>query len=143
MVVVAAAAAVAVAGTAAQIFRRGHAAKLDGFADVFLDKVLEFMHFLLRVEKSAGDGIFQQCVAFFFKRGDFRRFQGLTAMLFFLEHLAFAHQAFILAARGGVGEEGVNALLDAAGLDVIDDGFAKFARFGFNFDGHNNFCAAQ
>ena len=64
--------------------------------------------------KPEATGFFEQRVAVFFKRGDFRRLERLAAVLFFLERLAFAHQAFIRAARGGVGQKGVNALPDAA-----------------------------
>jgi hypothetical protein len=129
-VIVTAAAATA---AAIQIFRRRDATEFDGLADVFLDEVLELVHFFLRVEEAAGDGIFEKRVAVFFKRGDFRRFQRLTTVLFFLKRLAFAHQAFVSAARRGVGQERIQALLDAAGLDVFDDSFAEFARFGFDF----------
>jgi len=131
------AAAAVAAGTAfGQILRRRNAAQLNRLADLLLDEVLEIVHFLLRVEEAGGDGIFEQRVAVGLKRGDFRRFKRLAGVLFFLERLAFAHQAFILAARGGVGEEGVNAPLDAAGFEVFEDGFAEFARFGFKFGGH-------
>jgi hypothetical protein len=135
VIVIMAAAAVA-AGTAGQVFRRRHAAEFNRLADVLLDEVLKLVHFLLRVEEARRDGILEQRVAVLLKRGDFRRLERLATMLFFLERLALVHQAFILAARGGVGEEGVNALLDAAGFDVFGDGFAKLARFGFNFVGH-------
>jgi hypothetical protein len=57
-------------------------------------------------------------------------------VLFFLERLALVHEAFILAAHGGVGKESVNAFANAASLDVFNDGLAEFACFGFNFVGH-------
>jgi hypothetical protein len=60
-------------------------------------------------------------------------------MLFFLKRLAFVHQGFIGAARRGVGLESVNALADAAGLDLLKNGGAQFVRFRFNFCRHK-FC---
>jgi hypothetical protein len=133
------AAAAVAAGAAVQVFRRGDATEFNRLVDVLLDEVLKLVHLLLRVEKAGGHGIFEQRVAFRFKAGDFRRFKRLAVVLFFLERLALAHQAFILAARAGVGEEGVNALLDAAGFNMRDDGFAQFAGLGFNLVGHNYF----
>lgn len=126
------------AGTFFQIGGHGNAAEFDGLADVLLDEVLERVHFLLGIEEAGGDGILEQGVAVFFKRGDFRRSQRLAAVLLFLKGLALVHEALIGAARGGVGQEGVNAPLDAAGFEVFEDGFAEFAGFGFNFGGHKN-----
>jgi hypothetical protein len=138
---VAAAAAVTVTG-AFEVFRVGDAAQFDGLVDVLLDAVLKFVHFFLRVEEAGGDGIYQQRVAVGFKRGDFRRFQRLAAVLFFLERLALAHQRLVLAARRGVGLKSVNARADAAGLDLFEDGFAKLVRFRFNFCRHK-FCGGN
>ena len=135
------AAAVTVTG-AFEVFRAGDAAQFDGLVDVLLDAVLKFVHFFLRVEETGGDGIFQQRVPVGFKRGDFRRFQRLAAVLFFLERLALAHQRLVLAARRGVGLKSVNARADAAGLDLFEDGFAKLVRFRFNFCRHK-FCGGN
>ena len=136
VIVVVTVTAAAATTAAVQIFRRRDAAEFNRLADVLLDEVLQFVHLFLRVEETAGDGILEQRVAVFFKRGDFRRFQRLTGVLFFLERLALAHQALVSAARRGVGQKSIEPLLDATGLDVIDDGFAKLARFGFNLVRH-------
>lgn len=124
--------AAATATAAVQIFRRRDATQFDGLANLLLDEVLQFVHFFLRIKEAAGHGILQQRITFLLKRGDLRRFQRLTAVLFFLERLTFAHQAFVSATRRGVRQKRVQARLDAAGLDVLDDGFAELARFGFN-----------
>ena len=106
----------------------------------FLDGVLEFVHFLLRVEEAGGDGIFQQRVAVFLKGGDFRRFQRLAAVLFFLERLAFAHQGFILAARAVASARKVSMRWRMPpALELFQDGCAKLVRFRFNFGRHKCF----
>jgi len=135
-VIVTVTAAAATAAAIGQFFRRREAAEFDRLGDGLFDGALQFVHLFLRVEETAGDGILEERVAILFKRGDLRRFQRLAAVLFFLERLALAHQALVSAARGGVSEESINARLDATGLDVFDDDFAQFARFGFNFNGH-------
>ena len=68
------------------------------------------MEFLLGVEEVARDGIVQQRVAVLFERGDFLAAQGQGALLFFLERLAFGHQAFILSARFFIRGKAFNAL---------------------------------
>jgi hypothetical protein len=80
----AAAAAPATPAAAGEFIRRRDAAEFDGFGHGLFHRALQFVHFFLRVEEAGGDGIFEECVAFTFKRGDFRRFQRLTAVLFFL-----------------------------------------------------------
>src|ERR1017187_10156773 len=130
------AAAAVAAGTFGQIFRDRDAAEFDGLGDDFLEGMLQVVHFLLRIEEAGRDGVFQQRVAVFFKRRDFRWVKLLAVVLFFLECLALAHQRFILATRRGIGEESINALADAAGLKLFEDGFAKLVRFRFNFCRH-------
>lgn len=133
------AAAAMATGTFGQILRRRHTTEFNRLADVLLNQVLEFMHFLLRIEKTSRHRILEQRVAFHFKAGYFCWFQRLATVLFFLERLALVHQTFVLAARGGIGEEGVNAPLDPAGFEVFKDGFAEFSRFSFKFGGHKIF----
>ena len=50
--------------------------------------MLEVVHFFLGVEETGGDGIAEQGVAVFFKRGYFGGVQGLAVVLFFLQGLA-------------------------------------------------------
>ena len=71
----AAAAAVAAAGVA-EVFGGGNAAGFERFGDVFLNRVLKVVKFLLRIKETARDGIGQQCVAMFLEIGDFRAVQG-------------------------------------------------------------------
>ncbi len=94
------------------------------------------MHFFLRVEEGGGDGIFQERFAVFFEGGNFGGFEGLALVLFFLEHLALAHQGLVLAACAGVGEKGINPVAQARRLDLFDDGLAEFLGFLFNFGRH-------
>jgi len=129
-----AAAAIAAAATVAGEFRsRGDAPELDRLGHGFFHGPLQIVHLFLRVEEVRGDGVFQQRVTVGFKRGDIRRVERFAGVLFFLKRPAFAHQAFMQLPRGGVGPEGVDAPADAAGFAVFEEGFAEFARFGFNF----------
>ena len=100
------------AGVVFQIRRRGNAAQFERFGDVFLDGILDFVKLLARVEKAAGDGIAQQRIAVFFKIGNFGALRFAALRLFFLKRLALVHQGFILAARAGVGQKGVNPPAD-------------------------------
>jgi hypothetical protein len=130
---VAVAAAAVTTGTAVQILGGGNPAEFNRFADVLLHKVLQLVHFLLRIQKGGGNGVFQQGVALLLEAGDFRRFQRLAVVLFFLERLAFAHDAFILAARRGIRQKRINALANSASFNVFDNGFAKLTGFVFDF----------
>lgn len=130
------AAAAFAARAAFKIRLAGDAPQLERFGNMLLDRMLNLMQLLLRVQKSPRNGIVQQGVAVFFKVGNFNAVERLRTGLFFLERLAFAHQRFILAARGGVGQKSVNALADATGLEVFQNGFAQFAGLVFNFVRH-------
>lgn len=132
-----AAAAIAATATIAREFLGcGHATELDRHGHGFLDRSLQIVHLFLRVEEVRGDGVFQQRVTVGFKRGDFLGGERLAGVLLFLKRPALAHQAFMLPARGVVGQEGVRAPPDASGFAVFEKGFAEFARLGFNFGGH-------
>ena len=45
----------------------GNASKLEGFADVLIDRLMDVMHLFLCFEESAGNWICQQGFALFFK----------------------------------------------------------------------------
>ena len=106
-----ASAAVAAAGVA-EVFGGGNTAGFERFRDVFLNRVLQVVKFLLRIEETARNGIGQQRVALFFKIGDFRAVQRQGVLLFFLKHLALGDQAFVLAARCVIGQKSINPVLD-------------------------------
>jgi hypothetical protein len=120
------AAAAAAAGAFFQIGGHRQPAQFNRLGNMFLDGTLDRVQFFLRVEETARHGIAQQRLAVFFKVGNFRRFQHLAVMLFFLERLAFVHQRFILAARAVVGHERLDALADGDHFRLGDDGLAKF-----------------
>ena len=111
---------------------RGHAAGLERLRNVFLDRMLDFVQFVLCFEEAAGDGVLKQRVALFFEIGDFLAVERLAAVLLFVERAAFGIDGVKLSARGVVGQEGVNPVADGHPLRLRDDGFAKFAGFIFN-----------
>ena len=115
------------AGAFLQIGFGWNAAQFQRLGNEFLDAVLKLVKFLLRVQKTAGEGIFQQFVALFFKIGDFRGINRLPVVLFFVMRVAFAHHRFVLAARPGVGKTSFalqvahhNADRDALDVDYVD-----------------------
>jgi len=65
------AAAAVAAGAFLQIGFGRNAPQLECFGNLFLDGMLKLMQFLLRVQKAAGGGIFQQLITVLFKIGDF------------------------------------------------------------------------
>jgi len=109
----AAAVAVAAAGVA-EVFGGGNAAGFERLGDIFLNRVLQVVQFLLRIEETARNGIGQQRVALFLEIGDFRAVQRQGVLLFFLQRLAFGDQAFVLAARGSIGQKRINPLAGGA-----------------------------
>ena len=61
------------AGTFGKVLCIWNPAKFNGFGDVFLNRMLQVMHFLLGVEEAGRNRVAQQCVTVFFKGRDFRR----------------------------------------------------------------------
>ena len=120
------AAAVTAAGVA-EVFGDGDTAGFERFGDVFLNRVLKVVKFLLRIEEAARDGIGQQRVALFLEIGDFRAIQRQGVLLFFLKHLALGDQAFVLAAGGIIGQKSINLLARGAQVGQVNDGLAQFA----------------
>ena len=134
-------AATVAAGAFFQIGFARNAAKLERFGNVFLDGMLKLVQFLLRVQKRRRRRNFQQRVAVLFKVGDFNAIQRLAVVLLFVQRVALAHDGFVLAARGGVGHKGVNALADGRHFRLVHDDLAQFACFFFNFSRHKfPFC---
>jgi hypothetical protein len=135
------AAATAAAGAFVQILGGGQASEFEGFGNLPLDGILNGVQFFLRVEKTAGHGIFQERFAAGLKIGNLRRCERLAVVLFLVERLTFAHEYFILAARAGVGHERVNAFADGEHFRLRDKGLAEFARFFFDFCRHKIYFA--
>jgi hypothetical protein len=130
------AAAAVAAGFILKIRLSGNAAQFERFGNALLDRVLDFVQFLLRVQKSARDGIGQQVVPVLFKVGNFRAFERLHLGLFFLNGVALVHHRFILAAGLGVGQKSVNALADGNHFRLFNDDLAKFPGLFFDFRRH-------
>ena len=128
---------------AAQVVFRRDPAQFECFGDVLVNRVLDGMHFLLRVEKSARDGILQQGVAVLFKIRDFHAFQRLRLGLLFLKRLALAHHRFVLASGIGVGQKGVNAFADGNLFRLVNDDLTQFLGLFFNFCGHKFYRLTQ
>ena len=122
------AAATVTAGMVFQVLCGGDAAQLKGFGNVFLDGMLDFVQFLARIQKTARHGVLQQAVAMLLKIGNLRALQRLTAMLLFMQRLALVRHRFILPARAGVGQKGVNAFANGNHFGLGNDGLAQFFR---------------
>jgi hypothetical protein len=90
---------------------------------------VDLMKFLLRVEEVARHGIVQQGVTVLFERGNFLAAQRQGALLFFLERLAFGHQAFILSARFFIRGKAFNALARRAHFRLVQDRLAQLDGF--------------
>ncbi len=105
--------------------------------------MLKLVQFLLRVQKAAGGGIFQQLIAVLFEIGDFHAVERLSVVLLFVERAAFAHHGFVLAARPGIGQKRVNAPADGRHFRLVHDGLAQFACFFLDFGWHNFYFRVQ
>jgi len=117
------------AGAFSQFIRQWDAAKFNGLGDGPFDRFFNFMHFLLRVQKTGGHRVFQKRIPFAFKFSNLGGGQGLAMMLLFLEGLTFGHEGFILAARTVIGHESVDALADTRSLHLLEDRLAQFVCF--------------
>ena len=136
------AAAAFAAGTFLQIGFGRDASEFERFGNKFLDGILHRVQFLLRINKTPRDGIFQQHLAMLLEIGNLRAFKRLSAMLLFMEHLAFFRQSLVIIARRGVGKKSVNAFADRRHFRLGDDGLAEFFSLFFDFCGHKiKFCA--
>jgi hypothetical protein len=103
-----------------------HAAELEGFADELIDGLMNVVHFLLRFEETARDGIGQDGFAFLFESGDFLAAQLLGALLFLLERLAFGHESLVLSAGFFVGNKSLDSLASGTHLGLVQNGLAEF-----------------
>ena len=121
-----AAAAAFFAATAFQVLGGGHAAQLQRLVDRLLDGVLQFVHLLLGIHESPGDGVLEQPVALLLELGDLRAFEREGALLLLLQGLAAVHDGLVLGARNLVVHERLDALLGGLKFGLGHDGFAQF-----------------
>jgi hypothetical protein len=123
------AAAAVAAGTFLQILLGGNAAQFERLADQLLHPLLQFVHFLLRVNEPFAHRIIQKGIALGIELRDFTAIQGEALMLAFVQGAALLAQALVLLLRGGIGHESLDALADALKLGLLDDGLAQFHCF--------------
>lgn len=133
----AAATVTAIALALLQVSLAGDAAELESSRNIFLDRVLDLVQFVLGLEEIAGDRIFEERIALFLEIGDFLAVQRLAAVLFFMERLAFGIDGVKLGPGEVVRQKRVNPVADRGPFGLRDDGFAKFARFFFDDRRHN------
>lgn len=121
-----ASAAMAAAAALFQVRLVWHAAQFESLAHELVDGLMHVMHFFLRFEETAGDGIAQERLTFFFKRGNFRPGQLLRALLLLLESLALGHERFVLRAGFFVSDESFDTLARRPHGGFIQNSLAEF-----------------
>jgi hypothetical protein len=136
------AAAAAAAGAGFHVTFLGDSAEFKSLADVLGDGFLHLLHFLLRIEETAGDRIVEEGFAQLFKGGDFALGEGRAGVLLFMEHFALGHQGLVVAAGLVVGHEDFNVLAQGADVRLVEDGLTELLRFledsgFFNLGWHN------
>src|SRR5580698_9983499 len=77
-----------------------NAPKLKGFADVLGDGLLDLLHFLLRIQETARNRVFQERLAMLFKIIYFRIGQLQPRVAFLMKHVPFGDQRVVLPAGG-------------------------------------------
>jgi hypothetical protein len=117
------------AGAGIEIAFLGDAAEFKSLADALRDGTLHLLHFLLGIEKAAGDGIGQKAFAELLKGRNFTVSQSHAGMLSFMEGFALLHQCFVLAAGRVVGHEGLDVFAPGADFRLFENGLAEFAGF--------------
>lgn len=117
------------AGTASQIVFRRHATEFEGFADILLDRFLDLVQFLLRIEETAGDGIIEQGLAMLFEIGHFLASYRERLLLFLLQELAFVHEAIVKGTGLLIIHESIDPLANGSHIRLIQDGLAQFLGF--------------
>lgn len=120
-------------------------AEFETFADVLGDGLLDALHFILGVEKTAGDGVLEKGFTMLLEIVDFSFFQRQAVMAFLLEEIAFGDQGIVLAAGGVVGDEGVDFQTQGFDFRLIKNGLAEFPGFlddhcFFGLSLHNIVC---
>src|ERR1035437_8692729 len=105
------AAAIVTAGFAfAHFFRRGQATQFNRLAHVTVDGLLRVVQFLLRLQKSARDGVAAERLALLFEIGNLIARERLGLLLLLLQRLSLGHEGFVLAARPVIRDERTDAL---------------------------------
>jgi hypothetical protein len=139
-------AATAATTTGFQVASFRNPAEFKTLADELHDGLLDALHFFLGVEEAAGDAVFQEGFAEFFKIFDLGFFQLQAGMALLLEEITFGDQHVVLAPDGVIGEESINFLAQGLNFRLIQDGLAKFLRllnddrfFGLSL--HSIYCS--
>ena len=68
-----------------EILLSGNAAQLECLGNILPDRILHFLHLLLRIDEIAGDWVIDQRVAIFLEFGDLLLGQGQTHLLLVME----------------------------------------------------------
>jgi hypothetical protein len=105
------------------------AAQLKTLADVLHDRLLDALHLVLSVEKSARNFIFQEGFADLFKIIDLGFFQLQPGVALLLEKFTLGDERVVLAADGVIGEENIDLLAQGLDFRLVQDGLAKFPGF--------------
>jgi hypothetical protein len=127
------AAAAVTAPSAAHIFVRRHSAQFKGFIHVLMNRRLNILQFLLRIEEIASHRIVEDSFALLFKIVDFLPAERCGHLLLFLQRLAFIDEILVLGASLFVSHERVNPFTNGLHIRLVQDGLAQF--FGFLEDG--------
>jgi hypothetical protein len=129
------------------VARFGDTAQLETLADIANDGLLDLLHFVLSIEKTARDSVFQERFAEFFELVDFGFLEVHAGVALLLEQISLGNQDVVLAADGVVGEESFYFLAQCLDLGPIEDGLAKFLRLleddcVFSVSVHKLLCSA-
>ena len=107
-------------GAGIKIFLSRKTAEFEGFGDVLTDGFLNFVHFLLRIQKAAGYRIIYKSVPLFFVIGDLIVCQRHAHLLLVLKHFPFFDYLLILGFCVLVRHKGVNALTNPFEFRLAD-----------------------
>jgi hypothetical protein len=103
-----------------------NAPKLKGFADVLGDGLLDLLHFLLRIQETARNRVFQERLAMLFKIIYFRIGQLQPRVAFLMKHVPFGDQRVVLPAGGVIRQKGFYFLAQGLHFGPVKNGPAKF-----------------
>jgi hypothetical protein len=122
-----AAATAVVAAAARHVFFGRCAAQLEGLGDVLANGSLHFLHGLLRIEKTARDGVIYEDVAMLVEIIDLAIFQRGAHLLLLLQHFALFHDGLILRLRVFVAHELVDLLAHGLKFRLGNNRFTELA----------------
>ena len=97
------------AAAAAKVVFGRRASELKGFGDVTPNELLDGLDFLLSIEETTHNRIFQHAVALCFEGLHLVLGDSPTSLLAMLQHLALLHEGVVLVAGLSILEEGLDA----------------------------------